>query len=116
MREYAANRQHIPRIGESFTMKRSFVLAFAAAWGLCAEIVFAQYASTPARPASYEAYSYYDLNATQASPSDQAAPADKSVQAPPADDSGADDKSCIGLFGHCGQLGPFCHMCWPCGC
>jgi Putative beta-barrel porin-2, OmpL-like. bbp2 len=97
-------------------MKRSFVFAFAAAWGLGAGSAVAQYASTPAQPAAYEAYSYYDLNATQASPSDQAAPGDKSVQAPPAGENGEHDNSCVGLFGHCGQLGPFCHMCWPCGC
>jgi len=75
----------------------------------------------PAQPVAYEAYSYYDFAGAQPSPSDQPAAADKNVQAPvqaPAAEEAAPNQSCgcCGLFGHPGQLGPLCHMCWPCGC
>jgi hypothetical protein len=93
-------------------MNRSFVIAFAAAWGLCAGSALAQMAPPAAHPAAYESYSYYDLNATQPSPSDQPAAVDKSIQAPAGggcDWSSGCDSCCGGLLSGCG-------LCWPCGC
>jgi len=94
-------------------MKRSFVLIVAAAWGLCAASAPAQVAQPATRPAAFESYSYYDLNATQPSPSDQPAAVDAPLQAPAYAGDGGYAAACDSCG--CGYLGNFLN-CWPCGC
>jgi hypothetical protein len=94
---------------ESITMKRT-LFSFVGAWCLCAGSALAQVA-TPAAPAAYESYSYYDVAGAQPSPSDQSAMAQASVipasacYAAPACDTSCGD-----------ACGGGCGICWPCGC
>jgi hypothetical protein len=103
-------------------MKRSFVFAVAAAWGLCAGSAWAQYPAYGVQPAALDAYTYYDRAEVQTSPSDQPPPpiggvplAGAPIQGP-ASAGGCGAEPCDSCCGG-GCLGG-CLGClnWPCGC
>ena len=108
-------------------MKRSFVLAAAALWGLAAGSVQAQAVAPAGHPASYNAYSYYDIAGMQPSPSDQ--PQHQPITQANAVGYSSMAGGCDAIAPSCGAPGSCgeCDSCcghglfgcgdwWPCGC